>query len=248
MSLAVLALALLSPAAAPAQDPAALLAEGNTLYEQGDFAAARERYEQAAAAGGAGALYNLGNACFRLGRLGEAILYWERAARLAPRDADIRANLEHARELCADEIEDPPRPLWVRVLRAAHQYVTADEAFVAGVIAYWGALACLIALLRAAAPQRRRHVVRAAVALGVVAFVAMLSAALKAREHRARETAIVTVVEVEARTAPGEGFTRKFAVHEGAKVRIIRRRGIWCEVRLANRLDGWLPRHAITPI
>jgi len=231
------------------ENPAALLEAGNARYEKGDFAGARDRYEQAVTAGGgAGALYNLGNACFRLGKLGEAILYWQRAQRLAPRDADIRANLDHARELCADDIRESPRPFWVRVALAAHRAVTANEAFVAGVIAYWAACACLLALLRGAGDRWRRHLVRAALALGVVAALASLSSAAKVHESAARETAIVTAPEAEARSAPGEGFPRKFTVHEGTEVRIAGRRGVWYEVRLANGVEGWLPMEAITPL
>ena len=37
--------------------------------------------------------YNLGNAWFRLGELGPAILHYERARRSMPRDDDLAANL-----------------------------------------------------------------------------------------------------------------------------------------------------------
>ena len=40
--------------------------------------------------------YNLGNACFKSGKLGEAILWYERARRLLPHDEDIEANLRFA--------------------------------------------------------------------------------------------------------------------------------------------------------
>ncbi len=37
--------------------------------------------------------YNLGNACYRLGTPGKAIMYYRRAEELLPRDADIKANI-----------------------------------------------------------------------------------------------------------------------------------------------------------
>src|SRR5579871_2411722 len=45
----------------------------------------------------ADALYNLGNSYARAGKPGLAVLSYERAALLAPGDADINANLEYVR-------------------------------------------------------------------------------------------------------------------------------------------------------
>ena len=48
--------------------------------------------------------YNLGNAYFQMGELGQSILGWERALKLAPGHADALANLELAVRLSADDI------------------------------------------------------------------------------------------------------------------------------------------------
>ena len=44
--------------------------------------------------------YNLGNACFKSDRLGEAILWYERARLLSPRDEGIGANLHFSLQGC----------------------------------------------------------------------------------------------------------------------------------------------------
>ena len=46
--------------------------------------------------------YNLGNAYFRIGDLGRAILSYERARLLIPRDGDLSFNLSHARNQTQD--------------------------------------------------------------------------------------------------------------------------------------------------
>ena len=57
--------------------------------------------------------YNIGNAHFRLGELGSAILHYERARRAAPGDENIRANLVLAAVLStADDIIPLPE-FWV---------------------------------------------------------------------------------------------------------------------------------------
>ena len=62
--------------------------EANVLYRAGDFTKARQVYLKAVSTDVADArlFYNLGNACFKSGLLGEAILWYERARRLAPDD------------------------------------------------------------------------------------------------------------------------------------------------------------------
>src|SRR3989344_6976224 len=70
----------------------------NELYKKGSYAGAAKVYE-AVRAGGyhSGALnFNLGNTYFKLGQLGKAILNYERARRILPRDADVLSNYRYA--------------------------------------------------------------------------------------------------------------------------------------------------------
>ena len=63
-------------------------------YENGDFALAAETWANENAPG---LLHNLGNAEFKLGKLGPALLAWERAHALAPGFRNTTANLRFAR-------------------------------------------------------------------------------------------------------------------------------------------------------
>ena len=56
------------------------------------------------------------------GELGRAILYYNRALRLAPSDEDIRHNLEYAERMTKDNIESVPEFFlnsWLRTLRGS---------------------------------------------------------------------------------------------------------------------------------
>ena len=85
--------------------------EGNRLYQEGNFEEALASYLRLVEAGfeSGEVYYNLGNTHFKLGDLAQSILYYERARRLLPGDADVQANLELARSLTVDEIEPLPR-------------------------------------------------------------------------------------------------------------------------------------------
>ena len=100
----VLFLVAWSPGPLAAQE--AFFDEGNRRYREGDYAGAVELYGRILESGvESGELhYNLGNAWFRLGELGPAILHYERARRIMPRDDDLGTNLELARSLTVDQV------------------------------------------------------------------------------------------------------------------------------------------------
>ena len=86
------------------------------IFDRGNAAYADGRYEEAAEALRSLARYrirdpvleyNLANAEFRVGRLGWAILHYERARRMSPTDPDIADNLRFARSFCFDRVEAP---------------------------------------------------------------------------------------------------------------------------------------------
>ena len=81
--------------------------DANTAYVNADYPAATEGYERLLGEGYESAqLYlNLGNAYFKRGMNGRAILNYRKALRLAPGDEDIRYNLSIAEARTQDRIE-----------------------------------------------------------------------------------------------------------------------------------------------
>ena len=74
--------------------------DANAAFRAGEFQKAAEGYEKVLEADGdsAAVYYNLGNAYQKLEQYGPAILAYERAKLITPRDPDLRANLELARK------------------------------------------------------------------------------------------------------------------------------------------------------
>jgi tetratricopeptide (TPR) repeat protein len=79
--------------------------QANALFEAGDFAGAADAYERILEEHGprAAVFYNLGNSHLRMEDYGRAILAYERARLLTPRDPDLRSNLALARKTAAAE-------------------------------------------------------------------------------------------------------------------------------------------------
>ena len=221
-----------------------LFAEGNRLYQEGDFAAAMASYDAVIEGGfeSAEVYYNLGNAHFRLGETAHAVLNYRRAARLDPGNDDIRANLALVSQRLQDRIEPLPR-FW---LLSAYDWWMALipggmlQALVAACYLLLGATVVLIVVRRPAgwrAPLRR-------VAYGAAVATVLLGATLIIRETGVGrpEEAVVMAGEARVLSAPSEeGGLTVFTLHEGTTVRIDRRAGEWAEIVLADGKVGWLP-------
>ena len=117
----LLALLLMLPLGAQAAEsyPDSLFQAGVQAYSAGDWDQAAQDWSDVAATGlrSQELYFNLGNAYYKGGEIAKAILFYERALRLDPSDADIRYNLEFARNLTQDRIDEVPEFIlktWIR--------------------------------------------------------------------------------------------------------------------------------------
>jgi tetratricopeptide (TPR) repeat protein len=195
---------------------------GNAAAAHGDHATAATSFERTLAERGwsTNALFDLGNAYASTGQRGLAILAYERALVLSPRDAAVATNLAHTREAAGIAQPVPSRP------HAQLARLSSDE---------WTWIALAAVLLAAAAmsarawwPSQRGRTGSIAgfgAAVAVLAFGAALIVA------PARSTAVV--VHAEAFPAP-----------EGETVQIEQQRSDYVYVRDGDRY-GWLPGAAL---
>ena len=94
------------PAIAAGSLPAAIQAD--STYNARDYEGAVRLYHKAINDNGPTATiyYNLGNAYYRLGKLGRAVVYYERALSLDPSLTDARTNLDFVNTKILDKPED----------------------------------------------------------------------------------------------------------------------------------------------
>jgi len=214
--------------------------EGNRLYAQKDYAGAARAYEEALKSGhDPRTHYNLGNALFRSGRIGGAIVHYRRAYYLAPRDHDIEANLAFARAYRVDKSSGGSSPLAHAAERALRWLSRREAAMLSGVLFTLAGLA-----LSAWIVWRGPPLAGAAGVLAMLGLYAFCAQQLWAGEVASRP-AVVIVPEVSAASGPGEEFKQVLLLHEGAEVRIREVRGEWLLVQLPGGSGGWLRPSAI---
>lgn len=244
-----LSLALWSPAiSARAANPESVeFSRGNAHFQSGDFAAAELCYRQILERGlESGALYyNLGNACFKQKKIGEAIYFWEKANRLSPGDTDVTENLRFANLLVVDRIEVPDDPLPVRLLSAAVRFFTVREESIAGLLLFVGANALLALYLLTFRPRLAYWALTGCIVLSMLTLLVAASVAWKVYQEDHNREGVVVVQKVEIRSGPGAENVTVATVHEGIMVRVGTESAGWCQVILPNGWTGWVPSSAI---
>jgi len=213
----------------------------NEDYRSGDYAAAAEGYrdllEEETAEGHL--FYNLGNDFFRMDDPGRAILFYERARILLPRDADLRFNLEHARDRLRDAV-----PVDRDFLGEAFFWidmVTLEEVF-------W--LFAIVNLLFWTVTALRRFSSSEMLYYGfVLLFILWLitGASLLMKWHRGAtdDRAVVLPAEALVRAGPDERDTVLFRLHAGTVVRRERSELDWSLIGLADGKRGWTESNGV---
>lgn len=220
--------------------PAGAYNQGNQLYARKDYAGAADAYRKALEPGpSAAACYNLGNALFKSGHVGRAIVQYRRAYHLAPRDGDVRANLAFARGYRADKLLSAPGPLAQALDDAFHLLSAREAAWLAAVSSLLAALALALWIVR-----RWKAAAGLAIALAFVSLLALVTQRVWSATMDARP-AVVVVPEVDVLGGPEADARQILLVHDGTEVSIRERRGDYLLVQLPGGSGGWLRATAL---
>lgn len=221
-----------------------LFEQANRLYQQEQYAEAIARYLEIINSGYESwqLYYNLGNAYYKSRQIGRAILNYERAARLNPKNEDIQFNLQIANLSVVDKIVIPPQfflSRWITTIKMLWGIQTLTF-MVIGLYLLVAALIILYILVRKRAIQRLVSVSL----IPLVALLVLVTIILIVRTHDQNSVrdAIILSNKIEVLSSPDEQGTELFALHEGVKVRIEDIRENWARIRLPDGKVGWVKR------
>ena len=215
----------------------------NAKYQAGDFKAAAALYEEIIKnSQGTGAVYfNLGNTYFRLGQKGKALIAYERAFKVMPRDQDLLWNMNVLKSVLPDRIEPVNENLIVYWLKTMAAKFTIDEISlgITAALAWWLLTAVLLFFL----PQAKRvmRVIRAPIVLFLAAAAVLFF--FNWIENKDLKVVILNK-EVFARYGPSEKETKAFLLHEGAEAKVADESKDWLFVVLKNKNSGWIQKQS----
>ena len=227
-----------------------LWSSANEAYNNAEYATALERYNAILDRGlhSAALYYNLANTYFKTEQLGSAILYYNRALRIAPADEDIRHNLEYAEQMTKDSIEEIPEFIlttWVRAVRGA---LSSTAWSVISLILLAAALAMALFYLLAQRLTLRKIGFYTMVITALLFILTSLFAWSEREMIVNSKEAIIMSSAVSIKSSPDRAATELFVLHEGTKVSIGHEIAGWAEVRISDGRKGWVEQSRIEKI
>lgn len=228
-------------------------ADIKTQYDKEQYTQAIEGYRKlllaSKATPSAALYYNLGNAYYRNGELGWAILSYERALRLAPRDKYVQHNLQIAASQTSDRLE----------------YYTSYSQSVWHSICYalpptaWMVISLFLFILLAVATlafifMRKKVIRQVAFYTSLASLVLFIFCGFVTRSlihnYRDGSEAIVIEGQVAAKSAPSGAATTLFVLHEGSKIKLedLPEENGQVAITLPDGTLGWVSSKALLAI
>lgn len=230
---------------------------GDSAYAADNFQLAESLYLAAIEKEGTSSVlfYNLGNAYYRQGNLGKAIVNYERALKLDPTNSDARDNLNFVKSKIADKQIDEGSvmtTLWTGIICIfkadtwAWISVMLFIVFLAGLASY---------LFSTSVTLKKISFFGGLIVLLSCLFSIIVSISAAARIEN-ESGAIILSPSAQLSTTPREARTRSeeaFLLHEGTRVEIVDSvstagEGTWYEVRVGNNERAWIKASEIERI
>lgn len=227
-----------------------LMKAGNSYYQQKQYEKAIDTYQKIINMGyeGVSLYYNLGDAYYRENKIGYAILYFEKAHRLAPGDNDVNHNLVIANTKTVDKINTMPQFFLFQWWESLLAFFNLTGWVYLAYIFYIILLAAIGFYFFAKRPRFQRYSFFAGLTSLVLLVITASLLIIKLNRELNIKSAIVVESSATVKLSPDPTSNDAFIIHEGLKVREEDQVDNWVKIRLQDGKEGWLPREDLRTI
>jgi tetratricopeptide (TPR) repeat protein len=228
----------------------ALYKQANEQYKKAQYQDAAKSYSEIVDAGyqSATVYYNLGNAYFKLGDVPSALLYYEKAHKLAPGDEDINFNIYFANSKTPDKVEPAPAFFATQWWHSIILYFPIGTLSVLSVLCIIAGSGLLVLYLftNIIALKKASFYTGILIVISGLSFVFISNR--QTHYFNDHHTAIIFSGSVNVKSGPGEQATTLFVLHDGTKINILDTSNDWIKVQLANGNEGWIQQSDVKEI
>ena len=224
-----------------------LFDEANTLYNQGKYGEAIDKYTSILETGNhSPSLYfNLANANYKLNNIAPSIFYYEKALQLAPNDNDIKNNIAFARNMTIDAIDTIPEAGLPKLLNNVTNTFSFDTWAKTAVALVFIFVILFLVYYFAFSSVKKRLAFIGSVAAFILCFVSVLFAFHSYNLKEIDKPAIVFAQESKVKSEPNVRSEEAFRLHEGTKVQVLDTIGEWRKIKLSDGKIGWVSSNDI---
>ena len=222
------------------EENARIYNEANDFYSSKEYNKALNMYTELIERGikNPSLFYNLGNTYFKLGQIGYAILYYEKALSLKPFDRDIRNNLEYARRSMEERIQPLYNEGLFNFLRTTYSFVKPWLLAVFELVFFTGFI--IFSIIFILFPYQRHRLKKQVIVFGILFFVFGMCAFSRTAYEQAYPKGIVVADDVEVLSAPIAESEPVFQLYEGTRTKVLETRGDWIRIRIDDGREGWI--------
>ena len=178
----------------------------------------------------------------------QAILNYERAKKLNPRDEDIKHNLTIANAYVVDKIDIIPEFFLKNWITNIVNMTSSDNWAIISISSFILFLLLFLIYLFSG----RIGIKKLSFWLGIlIFFISILSFYSSLRRKQLltlRNSAIIITPTVTAKSSPAETGVDLFVIHEGARIKIVDSIDVWNEIKLSDGKRGWIRKTDLTEI
>lgn len=217
-------------------------------YEKRQYDQAGEMYVDILARGveSAPVYFNLGNAMFKAGSLGYAVLYYHRALRLEPGDDDIVSNLEFAKLFTSIQMEGVKlNPVTTFLESMVGPYKLSLLA--------WLSSFCFITFMALLTVRYGVGLSGSLIRAGIVASLTLsigvgLLTTFKYNNDYLVKRAVMIADECPVKSGPSKTLETEFEAAPGLVVEILSESGSYYNVLFENKRRGWIKKQLVAVI
>lgn len=188
--------------------------------------------------------YNTANALFRLNRLGEAILHYEKTLKLNPAFEDASFNLKVARSRLGFK-----QPTEILSRSFASTFLTRTPDYWAWAAVFMFAIMVVLYFLFLISSNLRMRRLNLNTSITAFCFgIICIAFAFWQNKETTSSLAVVTLQEIEVYSEPNENSKTLFLLEEGATVKITETRESFIEIQFDTEKKGWVKTEEIHPV
>ena len=223
-----------------------LFNEANEFFLKKNYEKSVELYETLIEDGyiNSSTLYNLGNAYYRLNRMGQSIWAYKNAKKIRPRDQDIDHNLQFAEAQMTDRIISPSLFIVHEFYRKVKLFFTIFELSTLGgafffILSFIWTTRKLVDLKTQALRKAFQFFLTITIFIHVLIIDTIID-----RKRNKNEAVIID--RVDAMSGPLLGDNKiLFKINEGTVVEVMDKKNEWCEIILIDGKKGWVVSTAL---
>lgn len=220
-----------------AKNPESLFLKANNAYSENEFETAIHLYDSILDKEfiSAELYYNLGNSHFKMQNLGLAILYFEKAIKIDPKNQDIKHNLEFCNNLILDKYKAQTINPITEVLyqnQSPNRY-----ALIASALFFITILLAFIYIFKSFNSKIFFSLFTLLFTIGTIFSI------LGYQQHKFNTNntfGIITSTIVNVKSEPNLSAKKSFILHEGSKIELLESNNEWTKINFDSDKIGWI--------